>query len=289
MQIATQVVEQSVSGMAEEAIDRKKKYDKLLAHLHKEKEKMIEDCLHQDMQAIPLLHLKHLSVTKYGLVSSHYRRQSWPKFVAAHLGIWKTTGLDYATTDDDAELHHPTKEEISYIKYLVASCEWNSTGIRNKEHSHIQHPGRRVSFHLQELAFSTDKQKDRKTLRKVLIHLKRTFPNYKPTEETCCAIALLLAVLESSSMASNVVQHLVSYQWKLPKIGDTALQERLSHILKTSCPKLREHLTFIGIESIPPIACESWIPSWFAQDIADTTLLTRIWDVLMVSHPDCIL
>jgi hypothetical protein len=285
MRIAKEAMEKRISSMVDESAERQKRFDKLLVDFQKEKETLIENCLFENKETINLMQLRLLSLTKYGLVSNQWRKRAWPKFVAGHLGIWKTASLPCT----EQSLHHPTRDEISHIKELVAGCEWNSKGIKKQESSRIQHPGRRVSFRLQELAFSTDKQKDRKVLRKVLIHLKRMSPMYEPTEATCCAIALLLAVLESSSMTSIVVQQLVSYQWKIHNTCTTALQEKLLHLLQTFSPRLFQHFSFIGIHNVPFIIHDSWIPSWFAQNIADATLLARIWDVLMVSHPDCIL
>eukprot|EP00980_Cylindrotheca_fusiformis_P003966 scaffold871_cov130-Cylindrotheca_fusiformis.AAC.43 len=272
--------------MAEEAVERKKQYDKLLEDLRQEKERLIEGCLFANAEVIDLMELRHLSLTKCGLVQNSWRKQAWPKFVAAHLSIWKTTSLDY---NEEEELHHPTSDDIAHVKRLVAGCKWSSKGMKKKEHSRVQHPGRQVSFHLQELAFSTDRQEDRKVLRKVLIHLKRKYPMYEPTGATCCAIAMLLAVLESSSVTSNTVQQLVAYQWTVYKLGSARLEERLLHILRTFAPQLHEHFSSFGMHNLPSTVVESWIASWFAENIVDTELLARIWDVLMVSHPECIL
>ncbi|KAL3942702.1 MAG: hypothetical protein SGBAC_003147 [Bacillariaceae sp.] len=197
---------------------------------------------------IDLVQLRACCLAPNGLVSPERRKSGWPKLVGAHVEIWRAAAkippMDYddafdQTTDDTFfRLHHPSKDEIAYIKQVVASCKWESTGIlkedpivlpehqptrrrssqasspmtaANGEFSKVE---RRVSFHLPELAFSTKRQKDRKTLRKVLIHLKRTNPNLAISSATCSAVAMVLSIVHSSSLSTLVIQQLVAYPWK---------------------------------------------------------------------------
>lgn len=269
---------------------------------------------------VDLEQLRAFCLARNGLVSPEWRKLGWPKLVGAHLEIWKAAAkippLDNSKdtgVTGSPYLHHPSKDEIEYIKQVVASCEWESAGILkddsivmpdyNPERSPKQSPEesspspkveRRVSFHLPELAFSTKRQKDRKTLRKVLIHLKRTNPNFAITSATCSAVAMVLSIVQSSSMSTLVVHQLVSFPWKYsrewPRSNNAwELDDRWHHLFVLLAPDLLQHFESNGVDVLEGTIRYSWIPSWLSQNMPKKDLLARIWDVLIPSKPDAIL
>jgi hypothetical protein len=169
-------------------------------------------------------------------------------------------------------------------------------------------PRRVVSFHLPKddhaneddgddgnntpLPSSCSKQ-ERTVVRKVLTHLKRIHPDYVQFAGLQNLVALLLVVLESPSMTSIVVQQLVDYHWRLLPILKKHTSTYLP-LLKVWDPVLHHHLTTtlgvgigIGIQESTPLLriSASWIPGWFTQDISNVSVLLRLWDVFLVSHP----
>lgn len=250
------------------------------------KDANIQSCLGGHDQLINLKELQNLALAKNGLLTVSNRQRSWPKMLAAHLVIYKSAAAADAGTDS---LHHPTTQEISAIKYLIAESNWESKGVSLGSCSTTALPGRRVSFQLQDydyVAFSTNRKQDQKILRKILVHLKRTCPDFQPNKGTCCAIALLLTVVESASLTSIMVNQLVSYHWSFFN-NQEILQADLQQLLRLCNPRLFRLFATFG--KIPSVVIDSWIPSLFAQNVSDTVLLTRIWDVLIASHPYCLL
>mmetsp|Transcript_23984 Transcript_23984/g.58624 ORF Transcript_23984/g.58624 Transcript_23984/m.58624 type:complete len:1246 (+) Transcript_23984:190-3927(+) len=289
---------------------------------------------------IDLEQLRAFCLAPNGLVSPEWRKLAWPKLVGAHVEIWRaaakippmdspTTVVDdqqqHETTDNTSTvipLHHPSKDEIAYIKQVVASCEWESIGILKEDAivmpEHKPRPqsskaassnnsssptnnytengqvARRVSFHLPELAFSTRRQRDRKTLRKVLIHLKRTNPNLVITSATCSAVAMVLSIVQSSSLSTLVVQQLVAYPWNYsrdwPRSNNAwELDDKWQTLMKRLVPDLVQHFETNHVDVLEGTIRYSWIPSWLSQNISNKDLLARIWDVLVPSKPDAIL
>lgn len=276
---------------------------------------------------IDLEQLRAFCLAPNGLVSPEWRKSGWPKLVGAHVEIWRAAAkippMDFfsvdQTTDDTLffRLHHPSKNEIAYIKQVVASCKWESTGILKEdpivvpehqptrrrssqassptaENGDFSKVERRVSFHLPELAFSTKRQKDRKTLRKVLIHLKRTNPNLAITSATCSAVAMVLSIVQSSSMSTLVIQQLVAYPWKYSREWSNnddpwELDDQWQTLIKQLAPDLVRHFERNHVEVLDGTIRYSWIPSWLSQNVQDKNLLARIWDVLIPSKPDAIL
>jgi hypothetical protein len=247
------------------------------------KDLQVHACLSNQEQVINLKELRQLASSRYGLLSISNRQQAWPKMVAAHLVIWGDTS--------SSSLHHPTPTEVTDIRKLVSITHWESKGLSaSEQHALSATSSRRVRFQLpqEQVAFSTKRKQDRKILRKILVHLKRTCPHFRPNQGTCCAIALLSTVLESAPLASLVVQQLVSYHWTFHlQEKEQHFQENLLRLLKLCNTRLFR--CFASFGKIPSVIRESWIPSWFAQSILDTALVTRIWDVLLASDPYCFL
>jgi len=241
------------------------------------------------------------------------------------------THKDTESHNTTSRLHHPSKGEIAYIKQVVASCKWESEGILKEDsivvpqhytsgqrrprslpkstnspkeqdgasdnaspESSFPRVERRVSFHIPELEFSTQRQKDRKTLCKVLIHLKRTHPDFPTTSATCSAIAMVLTMVQSSSLSTLVVQQLVSYPWKYCEQcsnGSLSLTVKWNNFFQRFTLNLLKHFQSHGMDTFPWTIRESWIPSWLAQNLSEKQVLARIWDVLILksSFPDAIL
>ncbi|CAJ1948409.1 unnamed protein product [Cylindrotheca closterium] len=283
-------------------------------------------------RGIDLKSLRAFCLAPNGLVSPEWRKAGWPKLVGAHVEIWRAAAKippmdndecsetgDSSTSTSTHRLHHPSKDEITYIKQVVSSCEWESigihkedaivmpehkprrpsssptTGAENKNNGETStRVERRVSFHLSELAFSTKRQKDRKTLRKVLIHLKRTNPNLAITSATCSAVAMVLSIVQSSSLSTLVVQQLVAYPWKYsrewPRSNNAwELDDKWQSLVKELAPEIVQHFETNDVDVLEGTIRYSWIPSWLSQNMRNKDLLARIWDVLVPSKPDSIL
>ena len=56
-------------------------------------------------------------------------------------------------------------------------------------------------------------------------------------------------------------------------------------LLQQVDPTLYQHWRIHGIHTTPSCIQDSWIPLWFTQDILRLDIITRLWDVLLVSHP----
>ena len=183
---------------------------------------------------------------------------------------------------------HQPRRSSSKSSYSPTSAE------NNNGESSSRVVERRVSFHLSELAFSTKRQKDRKTLRKVLIHLKRTNPNLAFTSATCSAIAMVLSIVQSSSLSTLVVQQLVAYPWKYslewPRSNNAwELDDQWQSLMKRLAPDIVQHFETNDVDLLEGTIRYSWIPSWLSQNMRNKDLLARIWDALISSKPDAIL
>jgi hypothetical protein len=274
-----------------------------------DKEDQIRHCLHPSSPlrdadtnnnaptTIDLWELRHLALTRGGLLSKKWRQRAWPKLVGAYQGLYMTTSVHQT-------LHHPTKEDIQDIKQLVNTTQrvWKATtntDDKDEDISPRHRASRRVSFELpgeeeEELpptaettsAFST--KEERQVLRKVLIHLKRMHPEVSLEDSGLPArIAVLLANLNHApSHTSLVLQQLVRYHWNQPNDRQFTV---FQYLLQVWDPLLSHHLTATIQDDNTELyfTSSSWITNWFAKDIPNLGILSRLWDAFLVSHPSC--
>jgi hypothetical protein len=100
--------------------------------------------------------------------------------------------------------------------------------------------------------------------------------------------ALLLINLESPSLTSMVLTKLASSHLRDSMrndrvIVDTAISVCFMPLLESVDSGLYDHLQSAGLTM--PTFCRPWITCWFAQDLPNVQLASRVMDVLLVSHP----
>ena len=210
-----------------------------------------------------------------------------------------------------ANLSSSPQEQQHSKEELQAKNDGNNNGLkmdkeeRNKETQPFHHNNhhieklntnsglrRRVSFDMPEstdggntpIHDSTTKE-ERQTLRKILIHLKRTNPTFSQFPGIQNLVAILCIVFQSPSVTSLVVQKMISHHWNTNHNGGDD-RDLYMRILQRFDPEL--YLLWSSqywIYSTPHSIRSSWIPCWFSQDIFKLNILLRIWDVFLVSHP----
>jgi hypothetical protein len=100
--------------------------------------------------------------------------------------------------------------------------------------------------------------------------------------------ALLMINLESPSLTSMVLNRLAEGHLRDSMRSDRLIAEiAIAHVfmplLESVDSKLYDHLYAAGM--ILPTFARQWIMCWFAQDVPNVQVASRIMDVLMASHP----
>ena len=112
--------------------------------------------------------------------------------------------------------------------------------------------------------------------------------SFQPYHGIQSVAAVLLMQLESASLSSLALQQMTSYQLQSFCVGksDDFGAEYMS-LLKLADPSLYRHLQDSEIRETPRCIRDSWLPSWFSQEVASLDVAARLWDVMIVSHPAC--
>lgn len=94
--------------------------------------------------------------------------------------------------------------------------------------------------------------------------------------------------LESPSLTSLVLtklagSHLRDALRKDRIVIDTAIAHAFMPLLERADPELYQHLRRHGMTL--PAFCRQWISCWFAQDVPDVEVASRLLDAFLVGHP----
>ena len=265
------------------------------------KEKILQTCLNgSNTGSIDLTVLREAACSPGGLCSTALRRQAWPKLAATHQVLLGSSRLSPSATDSESSLLR-----IKQLRRLVRSARWSRHTPFSRVTSNLsldlsvssptslslwpspcplpqtqkrKHQG---SFQQDNLA-----SEEQETLLQLLQHLQRRHPNLLIHQGTADMLAVLWRVLDQPSLTSITSLQLYQYHWQPMPVSASSF---FHNLLERMDATLHHHFQELSIgndaPAVPHCIQESWIPHWMSRDVDNFELLTRLWDVLLCSHP----
>jgi len=323
-----------------------KKMDEILSCLEGTLEPSVEgQCYEVDDEdrVVDLWHLRHLALSRGGLMTPGLRKRAWPKLVGVDEHILTTTSaslpailqssgasITSCTNSEDENQNDVestvelTNKDIKVVKQDIGRCVWHveyhikmlrkqreknkggdhgnltdtdtalahvstfsNTGNHNNQGDSIESPetGRPQHRSKREMGLILN----------IITAVLRSVPEGEEKSRLHYfqglhdVAALFLINLESPSLTSLVMKRLCHLHFRDAmrpnfKKVQIILQAVITPLLEIVDRELHDYIIHGGTDDSSVFAL-SWILTWFAHDIQNFDVVSRLFDVFLVSHP----
>jgi len=292
-------------------------------------------------RVVDLWHLRHLALSRGGLMSPSLRKRAWPKLVGVDEHILTTTsasipslissgasisGASVASESNDQQdepesIVELTNKDIKVVKQDIGRCVWHveyhikmlrkqrgksklGDGKSSKD-SNSNVPSALASFSTSTQSDSMESpdigkpqhrsKREMGLILNIITAVLRSVPEGEEMSRLHYfqglhdVAALFLINLESPSLTSLVMKRLCHLHFRdamrptFQKV-QIILQAIIMPLLEIVDRKLHNFIIQGGTDDSSVFAL-SWILTWFAHDVHNFDVVSRLFDVFLVSHP----
>ncbi|CAM9188904.1 unnamed protein product [Ectocarpus fasciculatus] len=216
------------------------------------------------MVPVDLEKLRNLAWEKGGYQTDEVRMKAWPKLLCLD-----RHGLQDLDFRHHLETPHPMTDQIQRdidrsLTHFLHIRKWKRQRLQSK------------------------REKLRDVINAVVRKYDGVLNYYQGFHDV---VSVLLLVTSNTQLTYALTERISHYFFRRDSMReDFGVLTYLMHLLPVITMRFDKELsTFVSSSKVEPYYCMSWVLTWFSHDLQDQKTVSRLYDVLLGSHPTLVL